>query len=71
MVFKKETGVSFSNYLLNVRLEKSKELLRKGNIRIYEIAYSVGFNNDQYFNRVFKDKYGITPLMYRKQKSKL
>lgn len=67
MIFKKEIGVSFSEYLLNKRLENSKLLLKKNNAKVYEIAFKVGFNNNQYFNRVFKDKFGITPLEYKKK----
>lgn len=67
MVFKKEIGVGFAEYLLNFRLERAKELLKKKDIKIYEAAFKVGFNNNQYFNRVFKDKYGLTPMSYKKE----
>lgn len=67
MIFKKEMGVVFSEFLLNIRLEKSKVLLKKKGIKIYEVAYKAGFNNNQYFNRIFKQKYGVTPLVFKKQ----
>jgi|GEM_PF-1254211 len=67
ILFKKEMGMGFSEYLLNIRLEKSKLWLKDCNVKVYEAAFKAGFNNNQYFNRVFKDKFGITPLAYRKQ----
>lgn len=71
MIFKKEMGVVFSEFLLNIRLEKSKVLLKKKGIKIYEAAYKAGFNNGQYFNRIFKQKYGVTPLAFKKQGEQL
>ena len=71
MIFKKEMGVAFSEFLLNIRLEKSKVLLKKKGIKIYEAAYKAGFNNNQYFNRIFKQKYGVTPLVFKKQGEQL
>ena len=49
-----------------VRVEKSKELLREGNLSTLSIALSVGFNNQNYFNMTFKKLTGMTPLQYRK-----
>lgn len=71
MIFKKEIGVAFSEFLLNARLEKSKIFLKKKGIKIYEAAFKAGFNNDQYFNRIFKQKYGVTPLVFKKQGEQL
>lgn len=71
MIFKKEMGVVFSEFLLNIRLEKSKILLKKKGIKIYEVAYKAGFNNNQYFNRIFKQKYGVTPLAFKRQGEQL
>lgn len=67
MIFKKEIGVAFSEFLLNARLEKSKIFLKKKGIKIYEAAFKSGFNNDQYFNRIFKQKFGVTPLAFKRQ----
>lgn len=67
MIFKKEIGVVFSEFLLNARLEKSKIFLKKKGIKIYEAAFKAGFNNDQYFNRIFKQKFGVTPLAFKRQ----
>lgn len=64
--FKKRTGLSFSTYLQNVRLEKSKSLLLNSNQKLYEISESVGISNVKYFCRLFKDYTGVTPTEFRK-----
>jgi len=65
-MFKKETGQNFINYLTNIRIEKAKELLRSTNLKSYEIAYKVGYDNPTYFSTVFKKLTGMTPLDYKK-----
>lgn len=64
--FKEEMGVSPINYLLNVRVERAKELLRETDAKISDIALSVGFSNQQRFNDIFKKYTQKTPLQYRK-----
>jgi len=66
VMFKKETGQNFINYLTNIRIEKAKELLRSTNLKSYEIAYQVGYDNPTYFSTVFKKLTGMTPLDYKK-----
>lgn len=63
--FKKKTGLSFVNYLQQQRVRKSAELLRTTDLRIYEIALRVGFSDDKYFFKIFKQHYGLTPNEYR------
>ncbi len=58
-------GISVSEHVNNIRLEKSKELLNKSNQNISEIAYAVGFSSPNYYSTAFKNKYGITPKEYR------
>ncbi len=58
-------GISVSEHINNIRLEKSKELLKKNNQNISEIAYAVGFSSPNYYSTAFKNKYGITPKEYR------
>jgi len=58
-------GISISEHINNIRLEKSKELLKKSNQNISEIAYAVGFSSPNYYSTAFKSKYGITPKEYR------
>ena len=65
--FTKETGDTFSNYLTQIRLEKSKELLRTTNFKIYEIAAMVGYNSAEHYTRMFKKVVGLSPAQYRKE----
>lgn len=67
-LFKEQTAKSFSNYLNEVRINKSKELLINKKLSILEIAHAVGYNNQTYFNSLFKKYTNITPLQYRKEK---
>lgn len=64
--FQKETGIRFSNYLTEVRIERAKKLLvSAGNDKIQNIAEQVGCgNNPQYFSQIFKKKTGMTPSAY-------
>ena len=63
--FKKETGVSFVQYLTNVRLEKAKELLKNTDAKTYEIAEQIGFSEPNYFSFIFRKKLGESPSRYR------
>ena len=65
--FKEEIGISPINYLLKVRVERAKELLKDTGMKISDIALSVGFSNQQRFNDIFKKYAGATPLQYRKK----
>jgi AraC-like DNA-binding protein/ligand-binding sensor protein len=64
-VFKKATGLTFTNYLSRLRVEKAKNLLLNPNLRISEIAYEIGFQSLTHFNRVFKKVAGESPTIYR------
>ncbi len=67
--FKQQTGKNFIDYLLNIRIDKSKELLLLPNHHINDICYDVGFSNPSYFTKVFKNIIGLTPSEYiRSQK---
>ena len=66
-LFKKVTGINFTDYVSRVRVEKSKNLLLNPNLRISEIAYEVGFQSLTHFNRVFKRCVGQSPTEYREQ----
>lgn len=66
LLFKQETGINFSNFLTNYRIEKSKKLLKESNYKIYEIAEKVGFDNPYYFSKVFKDVTGISCKEFKK-----
>ena len=64
-MFKKATGLNFTNYVSRVRVEKAKNLLLNHNLRVSEIAYEVGFQSLTHFNRVFKKIMGQSPTDYR------
>jgi len=66
-MFKKVTGINFTDYVARVRIEKSKNLLLNPNLRISEIAFEVGFQSLTHFNRVFKKILGQSPTDYRAQ----
>ena len=62
--FKLYTGKSCNEYLLEVRMEKAKEMLYENKYKIYEIAKMVGYENTKYFFRLFKLYTGYTPKEY-------
>ena len=64
-LFHKTESISFSNYLKNLRIEKSKELLKSTNLKVFEVADTVGFSNVKYFCFVFKKAVGKTPSEYQ------
>lgn len=64
--FKKEIGVTFVDYLTNIRMEAAKNLLQKTNMKLAEISEAVGYNNVEHFVRVFKKKNGMSPREYTK-----
>lgn len=64
-MFKKATGLNFTDYLSRVRIEKAKNLLINPNLRVSEIAYEVGFQSLTHFNRVFRKMVGQSPTEYR------
>jgi AraC-like DNA-binding protein/ligand-binding sensor protein len=68
-MFKKATGLNFTEYVSRVRIEKARNLLLNPNLRISEIAYEVGFQSLTHFNRVFKKITGQSPTNYRSQLS--
>ena len=65
-LFKKETGKKFSSYLQEVRLEKSRSLLQNTRLAIGEIAEQAGFFDSAHFSKAFKERFGCSPLEYRK-----
>jgi len=66
-LFKKATGLNFTDYVSRVRIERAKNLLLNPNLRISEIAYEVGFQSLTHFNRVFRRVAGQTPTAFRKK----
>ncbi len=65
IVFKKETGQNFSDYLTNYRIEKAKAMLRQGDMSIAAIGEAVGYADSKYFSRIFTRQVGLKPSAYR------
>ena len=66
-LFRKSTGINFTEYVSRLRIEKAKNLLLNPNLRVSEIAFEVGFESLTHFNRVFKKLLGQSPSDYRAQ----
>lgn len=66
-IFKREANTGVSEYINRRRLHKAKSLLKTTDMSIPEIASAVGFNDYNYFSRVYKKRYGKAPRFYRKK----
>jgi two-component system response regulator YesN len=64
-LFKKETGVSLGNYIIEARISIAKDLLKTTNMSVNSIASKVGYSNYSYFSKLFKQETGCTPYEYR------
>lgn len=64
-IFKEYTGFAPNQYMQELKITKSKELLTNTSLNCQQIAYAVGFETPSYFNIVFKKKTGMTPCNYR------
>ncbi|MCR5341984.1 MULTISPECIES: response regulator transcription factor [unclassified Butyrivibrio] len=64
-IFKKETGMSYKNYVIEKRLSLAKELLTESDYPIHDISQYVGYDNYSYFTRLFKKSFGVTPIEFR------
>jgi len=64
-VFKAATGITFTDYLARVRVEKAKHLLQNPHLRVSEIAFETGFESISQFNRSFKRIAGMAPTQFR------
>ena len=64
-IFKKTTGMCFTEFVSRTRIEKARELLLRPNLRVSEVAYEVGFQSLTHFNRVFKKLVGASPTEFR------
>jgi YesN/AraC family two-component response regulator len=67
-LFKKETGQNFLDYVTEVRLGEAKRLLQESHLKVYEISEKVGYQDLQYFGKLFKRQYGMTPKECKKKK---
>ena len=64
-LLKQYTGFNYTEYLTQIRIEKAKTLLKETDAKIYEISEQLGYQNVQYFNRIFKKCTGMTPLEFK------
>lgn len=67
MIFSKETHMTFKDYLIQTRINKAKELLKNTEIKIYEVAKQVGYNDTRYFSDLFRRQTGKTPSQFREE----
>lgn len=65
---KEKSGMTFGDILKNVRMKKACTMLREGNATVESIAETVGYQNVEHFNRIFKKMYQVTPVQFRNQK---
>lgn len=68
-LFSRILGTTFINYVQSVRIQKAKELLCGTTMKVYEIAYCIGYDDEKYFSQVFRKTEGITPSQFRAQSS--
>lgn len=66
-MFSRYSGDTFSNYLIDKRMKKAKQLMISTDMKIYEIAEKVGYENASYFSAAFKKYTGISVSQYRKR----
>jgi YesN/AraC family two-component response regulator len=64
-LFRQELGISFTEYLNKVRVDRSIDLIKEGKYSLLEIAGMVGFDDQSYFTKVFKKYAGVTPRRYK------
>lgn len=65
-IFKKELGVNFIDYLTKVRIEEAKKMLKANRKSIKEICFDIGYNDPNYFSRLFKKLEGVSPTEFNK-----
>ena len=66
-LFKKETGENFIQYRIRLRMEKAKDLLLQGDIKVIDIPFLIGLNDHPHFTKTFKKYTGYTPSNFRKK----
>jgi two-component system response regulator YesN len=64
-LFKSETGENYVDFLMKIRVEKAKKLLKDKNLRIQEISELVGYTDSKYFGQLFKKQVGMLPSEYK------
>lgn len=65
-LFKNETGTNIVNYINMIKMEKAKDLLRQPDMIVKDVANALGFEEQSYFNRMFKKYFGLNPKEYKR-----
>ncbi len=65
---KEKSGMTFGELVKKIRMKRAKALLKSSNMTVENIALSVGYQNVEHFNRMFKKAYNMTPMQFRNQK---
>ncbi len=65
---KEKSGMTFGELVKKIRMKKAKALLKSSNMTVENISLSVGYQNVEHFNRLFKKAYNMTPMQFRNQK---
>ncbi|MBL4934764.1 response regulator [Clostridium sp. YIM B02515] len=68
-IFKKKAGISLLDYITKVKMERAKKMLAESENRSYEIADKLGYNDPEYFSKLFKKYSGVSPIEYRRFKN--
>lgn len=66
-LFRKQYGIPPQEFLINIRLQKAKQLLKTTDLRVKEVAGSVGYSSQLVFSEIFKKRFGQSPTEYRKK----
>jgi len=66
-IFKQYTGIAPSQYYLNLKIQRAKDMLKSSSASIKEISYILHFDTPEYFTKLFKKKTGLTPSQFREQ----
>lgn len=67
-IFTRKLGISFTDYLNKIRIECACDYMHDATMKVYEIAYKVGYRDEKYFSKVFKKVTGLSPSEYRKKR---
>lgn len=68
-IFKQYTGIAPSQYFINLKIQKAKEMLRSSSASIKEISWYLSFDTPEYFTKLFKKKTGMSPSQFREDAS--
>ena len=69
MLFKQVSGYTFLEYLTKIRMDKAKYILKNSNVKVYQVAPLVGYQDPRYFTQVFKKITGMTPSEFRDERA--